>query len=350
MGDFDNFLEFLEYLEDDPYPRMERVVFRDQENPLEALTNVEFMKHYHISKESVRDVVLPLVRSDPVQNNRGLPIPDHLKLLTFVRYLSSGSFQLTCGELSKLSQGTVCNVVKEMSVKLVTHFPQFVNFPANNDMPAVHEKFYALKQFPGVSGCVDGTHIPIYSPGGENAEIYRCRKGFFSLNVQVVAGPDLQFFDVIARWPGSTHDSRMFDGSAAKARFQMGHVQGHLLGDAGYAQKPYLYTPLRNPVTRSELRYNNAHKTTRNVVERAIGVWKRKFPILNRKMQNNLPNAVNIILASAILHNITRAEHIPDDDDDANAIDLHLDVNINQPGIDNVNAASRNEFIDRHFH
>uniref|UniRef100_A0A8D8YIG4 Nuclease HARBI1 n=1 Tax=Cacopsylla melanoneura TaxID=428564 RepID=A0A8D8YIG4_9HEMI len=81
--------------------------------------------------------------------------------------------QLTCGELSKLSQGTVCNVVKEMSVKLVTHFPQFVNFPANNDMPAVHEKFYALKQFPGVSGCVDGTHIPIYSPGGENAEIYR---------------------------------------------------------------------------------------------------------------------------------------------------------------------------------
>lgn len=44
-------------------------------------------------------------------------------------------------------------------------------------------------------------------------EEFRNRKGYFSLNVQAVCDADLKLMNVIARWPGSTHDATIFNNS-----------------------------------------------------------------------------------------------------------------------------------------
>ena len=63
---------------------------------------------------------------------------------------------------------------------------EYVKFPTTDGSSRLNmQQFYAIAEFPGVSACIDGTHIPIDSPGGEHAEVYRNRKGRFSLNVQV---------------------------------------------------------------------------------------------------------------------------------------------------------------------
>ena len=54
-------------------------------------------------------------------------------------------------------------------------------------------------------------------------------------------------------------------------------LQAWLLGDSGYACKPWLLTPIPIPQTPQEVRYNAAHKTTRCIVERCIGVLKSRF-------------------------------------------------------------------------
>ncbi|XP_044764246.1 putative nuclease HARBI1 isoform X2 [Coccinella septempunctata] len=54
----------------------------------------------------------------------------------------------------------------------------------------------------------------------------------------------------------------------------------YLLGDSGYACKPFLFTPVLNPGTEAERRYNQAHIKTRNCIERCFGVLKRRFPCL----------------------------------------------------------------------
>jgi len=46
---------------------------------------------------------------------------------------------------------------------------------------------------------MDCTHIPISSPGGENAEVFRNGKGWMSFNVQLIVGPDIEIYDVVAR-------------------------------------------------------------------------------------------------------------------------------------------------------
>lgn len=57
--------------------------------------------------------------------------------------------------------------------------------------------------------------------------------------------------DLVARWPGSAHDSTIFSNSKVKARLEnMEFEDFYLLGDSGYGIKPYLMAPLQNPLNR----------------------------------------------------------------------------------------------------
>lgn len=71
---------------------------------------------------------------------------------------------------------------------------------------------------------------------------------YYSIYLQAVTGPQLQFFDVVASWPGSVHDSRIFDNSRLRVMYEEHRLPGHLLGDMGYACFRFLMTPLAQPV------------------------------------------------------------------------------------------------------
>lgn len=51
--------------------------------------------------------------------------------------------------------------------------------------------FHRFAGFPLLIGAVDGTHIRVRSFGGPMAELYRNRKGYFSLNVQGIVTADV---------------------------------------------------------------------------------------------------------------------------------------------------------------
>lgn len=152
--------------------------------------------------------------------------------------------------------------------------------------------------------------------GGTSAEVFRNRKSFFSLNVQTVSGYDLRILDVVAKYPGSTHDSFIFGNSYLRDRFECGEFQDFiLLGDSGYPLKQYLMTPLRNPQTRGEKLYNESHIKTRNTVERQYGVLKRRFPCLSLGMRVKTKTQASIIVACSVLHNfcIQQKDDLPDE-------------------------------------
>ncbi|PSN30960.1 putative nuclease HARBI1 [Blattella germanica] len=174
-------------------------------------------------------------------------------------------------------------------------------------------QLHQIAKFPKVIGAIDCTHIRLQSPGGNTAEQYHNRKGYFSLNVQVVADAKLKIINVVVRWPGSTHDATIFNNSRPRAQFETGtYGDSLLLGDSGYGIKPYLMTPLLAPVTPAEVLYNESQICTRNVVERLFGVWKRGFPIFSLGMRMKLRTARLIIVASAVLHNIARERNDPE--------------------------------------
>jgi hypothetical protein len=80
--------------------------------------------------------------------------------------------------------------------------------------------FYNIAQFPRVLGAIDGSHFKIQSPGGDDPEIFRSRKGYFSINGQFICNSHFKILDVVARWPGSTHDATFFNNSHIKGKFE----------------------------------------------------------------------------------------------------------------------------------
>lgn len=215
--------------------------------------------------------------------------------------------QVVTGDLVNVSQPTVCRVVRCVSRIIASSlFPQLVKFPVSaGNFDRVICEFYRIAKFPGVTGCIDCTHVRIKAPGGPHGEVYRNRKGYFSINVQAITGPQLQFFDIVASWPGSVHDSHIFDNSRARLMYETQRVLGLFLGDAGYPCMSFLMTPLTSPgISGSpEGRYQAAHNKTRNTVERAFCVWKHCFLCRDIRLQHRVERAVEIT-ACAALHNL----------------------------------------------
>lgn len=66
--------------------------------------------------------------------------------------------------------------------------------------------------------------------GGEDGEIFRNKKTYFSINAQIVCDSELKIVDIVANWPGSAHDVNIFNSSIRlKARFENGEFNSSVL-------------------------------------------------------------------------------------------------------------------------
>lgn len=175
---------------------------------------------------------------------------------------------------------------------------------------------------------------------------------------------DLKIIVIEARWPESVHDQTILDASLLKVcniyalyyscvvvyiyqhillqtifnhflhqqnRLENNEFHGSLLlGDSGYALKKYLITPLSQPSTIPERRFQKAHLKTRNSIERIFGVWKRRFPALSLGFRLKMNTILNGIVAAAVLHNIAidLKESVDDFDEieDLGDFNTHYDI------------------------
>ncbi|XP_048237143.1 putative nuclease HARBI1 [Haliotis rufescens] len=122
------------------------------------------------------------------------------------------------------------------------------------------------------------------------------------------------FTNIVCRWPGATHDAFMLSNSTIGTKLEQNPVDGWLLGDSGYACRPWLLTPLSNPQTPPEEKYNRAHCRTRNTVERAFGVLKSRFRCLGKTtgcLMFTSKRCHQVVYAAAQLHNMCLDMNIP---------------------------------------
>ena len=82
------------------------------------------------------------------------------------------------------------------------------------------------------------------------------------------------------------------------------HRQCYVLGDSAYPLRTWLMTPLDNPGTEQERRYQLSQTSTRSVVERTFGIMKRRFPGLHSGLRYQPDRAARYIMACAVLHNM----------------------------------------------
>ena len=134
------------------------------------------------------------------------------------------------------------------------------------------------------------------------------------------------FTNVVARWPGSTHDSHVFRTSNICTHLQNTHRSlddGVLLGDSGYASCPFVMTPYTTTRNEAQEAYNIVHAKTRVIIEQTFGRWKRRFHVLHGEIRMAPRKVCLIVGACAVLHNIAVQLHEPMEDGE---VDLLADV------------------------
>ncbi|XP_054287726.1 putative nuclease HARBI1 [Macrosteles quadrilineatus] len=351
-------MEYLDYLD---YVRIHppRIPGRYRNfNPLNDLSEEEFRDRFRLSKDAVNELIellTPRLRAPDPRGPHGIPI--WKKVLIALRFFAVGSFHRETGDLLDCGESTACQIVHKVALAICLELKrEYIKFPSGDYATETKNSFYNKYGFPGVLSCIDGTHIPIVCPATPDKEEYRNRKGFFSINVLAAAGAELEFTFIVARWKGSTHDSRVFKNSSLYANFEERDMGGLLIGDSGYECNRFLMTPLLNPVTPAQGRYQRALVRTRSSVERMFGLFKNRFRCLHNDntLRFSPRRCCIIIVACAVLHNfgIRRAlwQDVVDPLDDVEAIaDDPVDEN-DLPAYDLPEGIlSRNDIIRRHF-
>jgi hypothetical protein len=105
---------------------------------------------------------------------------------------------------------------------------------------------------------------------------------------KLICDHDLILTNVVARWPGSTHDSRNFENSNMCARLERKEIPGILIGDNEYPLRPYLITPLLTCTTWEQRHFNYALCNARVKIEQRSltqlkSLWKNLKARKNRR-------------------------------------------------------------------
>lgn len=318
---------------------------RQYEDDCFNITDELFFQRYRFQKESIvqlHEIIHPFL-NDP---SKKWGVPTMVQLLVTLRFYATGSYHRVTGDMLSMSDSTVCRIIFKVTEAICRLRERYIDYDCR--LEDVKTGFYRMRGFPGIIGCIDCTHVRIKLPSEDNAETYRNRKGYPSINVQMVCDHKMRFVNVVSRWPGSTHDSRIFNNSTLRARLERNLMRGILLGDGGYACSAYLLTPLLRPTNESERRYNTSHKTTRCIIERSFGLLKQRFRCLLDKLRFSPQKCCRIIIACCILHNfaISQNDNMENVLHDANEFDPQPNIN---NGINVRGNAIRAAFIVRHF-
>ncbi|KAJ1198285.1 hypothetical protein NDU88_002127 [Pleurodeles waltl] len=217
----------------------------------------------------------------------------------------------------RLDRATIHELCAQLEPDLMSPIRQPTGIPPlvqEGDLPTVKGDFYALGHIPNIIGAIDGTHVALVPPK-DDEQVYRNRKSYHSINVQVVCLADQYISHVNAKFPGSVHDTYvMRNSSIPYVMEQLQRQRVWLIRDSGYPNLPWLLTPVRNPRTRAEERYNEAHGRTRRVIERAFGLLKARFRCLHMtggSLMYSPKKVCHIIVACCMLHNLALRRQVP---------------------------------------
>jgi hypothetical protein len=330
--------------QNDPRPKVKDFV----DNVVDVWSESEFRRHFRISKTMYSHLLNEF--RDPLKKiNHGgyIPIPPKDQLYIFIWYLANLDSQREIALLFGVSEWFVHTCIKNVAEILSARVKQYISWPSYERQRHISEGFETNTTFPGIVGVMDGTHIRIVNcPGGQ--QDYINRKGFASIQAQLIVDDKLMINDVNVGWPGSTHDARVLRNSGIfhNAENNGKILQNHyIIADGAYPLKWWLMTPFRDNgrLNNAQRRYNRIFSSARQCVERAIGHLKGRFRRLQNLHVGSVTHMCNLVTSACILHNmcIICDDYIDDFMDMTQAEDINQYPNVFQNAADGANIRDR---------
>ena len=116
--------------------------------------------------------------------------------------------------------------------------PQYIQWPDAHERMNIKERFLEYSGFPGIVGCLDGTHCVVTAPVRQKTR-YRNYKHTYSIKASVVCDDTLLIRDMHIGEVGSINDTRVFRRSPLCRQMamddgQLFDIDEHIIGDSAY--------------------------------------------------------------------------------------------------------------------
>ncbi|XP_064486033.1 putative nuclease HARBI1 [Ornithodoros turicata] len=260
------------------------------------------------------------------------------KVLCAQHFFGSGSYQMPVGNQPEIglpqssTSSCIHQVINAMQEPEVMQ--RWIQFPCDSaSAQDIKEGFFETYGFPGTLGAIDCTHVAIVAPS-LNESAFVNRKGYHSINVQLVCSSEMEILNVNAKYPGSTHDAFIWKNSTLRDALSCNRIprtNSWLIGDSGCPLKPWLMVPYAESEAASDsskATFNVRHQKAWAVIEQCNGLLKSRFRCLHRYRPLHYSPSVagKIINSCAILHNICLREGVELEDPpeiDSEMFDTH---------------------------
>uniref|UniRef100_UPI00398E354E putative nuclease HARBI1 n=1 Tax=Pristiophorus japonicus TaxID=55135 RepID=UPI00398E354E len=279
-------------------------VYRQQFSFID-LTDDQCLPRLRFRKYIVRELC-NLLRPDlPPQTSLRTALSVTTKVTIALNFYATGSFQSATANILNISQFSTHRSIRQVTDAFYKRRSDYISFPMSREKQMKRQTgVVRTAGFPRVQAAIDCTHVTFKAPQA-NAEMFINRKGFHSLNVQLVCDHRRKILAVDARYPGSSHDAFILQQTGVFSGPNQNY--GWLLGDKGYPLCTWLLTLLRIPRTVAQHAYNDSHSATSCIIEQCIGILKHRFHCLDcsGEVLQYLPEQVSqVVVVCCMLHNL----------------------------------------------
>ena len=161
--------------------------FNLSDNLLDGLSEAEVKSRYRFSRDSIQFITDTFAPDLERPTERNLALKPQEQVLVALRFFASGSFLELVGDtVGGIPKCTVSRIVSRVSTALAQKQKQFIRWTSTAaERQEIKQGFFEKGGFPGVIGCIDGTHVRIQGPSAHESDCVN-RKGFHSINVQAI--------------------------------------------------------------------------------------------------------------------------------------------------------------------
>jgi hypothetical protein len=256
-----------------------------------------------------------------------LSLPTDYAVSMVLSRLAHGFSAKTLASRYSLEPYLVSKITNMVTRLLATKlYPEFIKIPVSKRrLIETTQAFEELTSLPNMCGAIDGSPIKV-KRADIGGNMYKCRYGYSSVLLQVVADHKKVFWDVCVKAPGGSDDASHLRGSVLYNRLVSGdvvwdkvinvrghHVRPYIVGDWCYPLLSFLMTPFspNGSGTPSQNLFDGMLMKGRSVVVDAIALLKGRWKIL-QDLNVGLDHAPQTIVACCVLHNLCQIAREPE--------------------------------------